>query len=240
MIIYGHRGAKAEAPENTLASFLYAQDKGIRHIELDIRLSQDLELVVFHDKRLDKLTSKTGSVNQFTAAQLATIPITHGKDQPWPLQQCCIPSLAKVFQVTPEIRRFQLEVKPPEASHRDLLGRKLLALIKAYQLFERAIITSSDLSFLASVKQLSPDQPLGYVAASMYPNPIKSANKLNCTHLCLKHSLCKPNLVQKAHQCGLKLSLWTVNDVQQAKDYQRLGINSIITDCISDFLTAFG
>ena len=49
MIVYGHRGARGEAPENTIAGARHAIERGVRHLEIDLRLSADDELVVIHD-----------------------------------------------------------------------------------------------------------------------------------------------------------------------------------------------
>ena len=52
MLIYGHRGARAEAPENTLASFSRALQAGVDRVELDLHLARDGELVVIHEQAM--------------------------------------------------------------------------------------------------------------------------------------------------------------------------------------------
>ena len=73
MKIVGHRGAKGEAPENTLPSFKHAYGQGIRHFELDVRLSSDGELMTIHDKTTDRTTGLSGNVAELTAKQLTSI-----------------------------------------------------------------------------------------------------------------------------------------------------------------------
>ena len=55
-LIYGHRGAKGEAPENTLVSFQQCLEHGVRRCELDLHLSRDGELMVIHDPTLKRTT----------------------------------------------------------------------------------------------------------------------------------------------------------------------------------------
>ena len=52
--LIAHRGASAHAPENTLVAFRHALELGAQEVELDVRLSSDGEIVVFHDDRLDE------------------------------------------------------------------------------------------------------------------------------------------------------------------------------------------
>ena len=56
MIVVGHRGAQGEAPENTVAGVRHAIDRGVRHLEIDLRLSSDGRLVVLHDDKLKRTT----------------------------------------------------------------------------------------------------------------------------------------------------------------------------------------
>ena len=68
-LIYGHRGAKGEAPENTLASFEQCLQHGVRRCELDLHLSRDGELMVIHDPTLKRTTGRRGKVAQHDAAE---------------------------------------------------------------------------------------------------------------------------------------------------------------------------
>jgi glycerophosphoryl diester phosphodiesterase len=61
-LIYGHRGAKGEAPENTLTSFQECLKHGVRRCELDLHLSMDGELMVIHDPTLKRTTDRRGKV----------------------------------------------------------------------------------------------------------------------------------------------------------------------------------
>ena len=87
--IIGHRGASAEAPENTLVAFLLAQAQGADGIEFDVQLSADGCPVVIHDGNLARTTNGRGQVQDFTVAALQKLDAGHG--QP-------IPTLDEVFE----------------------------------------------------------------------------------------------------------------------------------------------
>ena len=108
-LIYGHRGARAEAPENTLPSFRKALEAGVTRVELDLHLSADQQLVVIHDPTLKRTTGLRGKVAQHTAAELSRIDARFGL--PGWKTPCAIPTLAQLLQQCPEIEHYQLEVK---------------------------------------------------------------------------------------------------------------------------------
>ena len=70
MLKIGHRGAKGYEPENTLASFQKAIELQVDGIELDVHLSSDNQLVVIHDKTINRTTNGKGLVNSFTKTEL--------------------------------------------------------------------------------------------------------------------------------------------------------------------------
>lgn len=77
-LIYGHRGAKGEAPENTLKSFQQCLAHGVTRCELDLHLSADNELMVIHDPTLKRTTGKRGKVVEHPAAELVKIDARKG------------------------------------------------------------------------------------------------------------------------------------------------------------------
>ena len=78
--IYAHRGASGYAPENTLRAFALAADMGADGVELDVQISKDGRLVVFHDDELSRLTGFAGSVADYTYAELCRMPVIHAVD----------------------------------------------------------------------------------------------------------------------------------------------------------------
>lgn len=77
-LIYGHRGAKGEAPENTLTSFQECLKHGVRRCELDLHLSMDGELMVIHDPTLKRTADRRGKVVEYSAADLVKMDARKG------------------------------------------------------------------------------------------------------------------------------------------------------------------
>src|SRR5256885_16654645 len=81
-LILGHRGAPAEAPENTLASFRRAAELGADGIELDVQRSADGRLPLIHDARVDRTTDGHGTVGELPWATLAALDAGNGERIP--------------------------------------------------------------------------------------------------------------------------------------------------------------
>ena len=226
-LIYGHRGAKGEAPENTLASFKHCLDQGVKRCELDLHLSRDGQLMVIHDPTLKRTTGLRGKVVEHEAQSL--IQIDARKNGPaWP-QPCPIPTLQALFEQC-DFEHWQLEVK---SASRVRAARTVLAideLATRFNLRERITITSSSREVLKAARELTPHLKLGLVAEYAWLDPLKVAANYQCHLLALNWTLCTPERLLKAHKQGLHVSVWTVNEAALMRRLADFGVDSIITD----------
>ncbi|MDW6064895.1 glycerophosphodiester phosphodiesterase family protein [Streptomyces sp. FXJ1.4098] len=102
-LVYGHRGARADEPENTLRSFRRAHRVGAEGVELDVRVSRDGHLVVIHDATVDRTTDGTGEVAALSLAELRELDAGQGER---------IPTLREALDAFPGL--VQVEIKAPE------------------------------------------------------------------------------------------------------------------------------
>lgn len=228
MIVYGHRGAKGEAPENTLAGFRYAYGNGTRHFELDLVLSRDGQPVVIHDLTIDRTTGKSAKVADCTAADLSLMDARKNTAS-WS-RPTGIPSLIEVMESCPEFAHLQLEVKADTRQRLNILCNRLTELIQKNDLIDRVAITSSDTWFLQETKRRDRHIKTGLVADKRFPNPARLAARLHCDYLCLNWRICSKSLVDAAHQRDIHVSTWTVNRIQDMLELEKKGIDSLITD----------
>ena len=75
MLVIGHRGASGYVTENTLESIQKALDLNVDGIEIDVQRCASGEIVVFHDKKLDRLTNHKGLIEKTNFDELSTILI---------------------------------------------------------------------------------------------------------------------------------------------------------------------
>jgi glycerophosphoryl diester phosphodiesterase len=226
-LIYGHRGARGEAPENTLASFQRCLEQGVTRCELDLHLSRDGELMVIHDPTLKRTTGRHGKVFEHDAADLVKLDAREGSPG-WP-QPCPIPRLAELFEKCP-FEHWQLEVK---STSRVRAARMVLAiqqLVAQNALQDRVIVTSSSREVLRALQRLTPDLARGLVAEHAWLDPIKVADNYGCSMLVLNWTLCSPQRLLRAQRQGLHVSVWTVNEPALMLRLADFGADSLITD----------
>ncbi len=226
-LIYGHRGAKGEAPENTLASFEQCLQHGVRRCELDLHLSRDGELMVIHDPTLKRTTGRRGKVAQHDAEELVKYDARQGG--PGWKTPCPIPRLSELFEKC-DFEHWQLEVK---SASRDRAARTVLAIkamAERYQVKERITVTSSSREVLRALNRLAPEISRGLVAEYNWLDPLKVARQYGCDLLALKWTLCTPERLEKAKKQGLHVSVWTVNEPALMRRLADFGVDSLITD----------
>jgi glycerophosphoryl diester phosphodiesterase len=226
-LIYGHRGAKGETPENTLASFQQCLAHGVKRCELDLYLSSDGELMVIHDPTLKRTTGRDGTVSHYTAEQLSRFDARLGGPG-WAVP-CPIPRLEELFQLC-DFEHWQLEVKSASRVKAASTVLAIRELAVRYNLLDKVTITSSSREVLRAGQRLTPDVTRGFVAEYALLDPLKVAKRYGCKLLAINWTLCSPERVQKAQQQGLHVSAWTVNDPATMLRLVDFGVDSLITD----------
>ena len=237
MLIYGHRGAKGEAPENTLAGFSHAYRHGIRHFEMDVLLSRDGAPMIIHDLSLLRTTGHNRPVATVSAAEMGAMDARHNTSR-WH-HPTGVPTLEDVVAACPDFEHLQLEVKSDDRRRLNPLCNRLVEWIQKENLYRCITLTSSNAWFLKAARRLDRRVSLGYVAERRYPAPIRQALRLDCKYLCCNSHLCQPGLIRKAHNHDLHVSTWTVNQIHHMLVLEHAGADSIITDFPTSALIYF-
>ena len=235
--LYGHRGAKGEAPENTLEGFVHAYQQGIRRFELDVQLTKDGQLVVLHDQSLKRTTGLDVKIKDATFVDISELDARKNTAS-WGTH-CHIPTLKQVVDSCPEVEHWQFEVKTSSKDRLGILCEHLIEYINAHDLKNRCAATSSDIWFLKQLRNKDRSIKIGYVAEYRFPGPLKTAKSLGCEFLCIHYPLSTERLVQDAHNQGIHLSCWTVNSIHEMLNLKEQGVDSIITDYPSSALIYF-
>lgn len=226
-LIYGHRGARGEAPENTLPSFQRCLEHGVTRCELDLHLSADGELMVIHDPTLKRTTGQRGKVAAQDAATLEGLD-ARAAGPAWP-QACPIPRLRTLFEQCP-FEHWQLEVKSASKVRAARTVAAIVALVREFGIASRVTVTSGSRTVLRELQQQAPQLARGLVAEYAWLDPLKVAQRYQCSLLALNWTLCSPERLRRAQQLGLHVSVWTVNEPALMRRLADLGVDSLITD----------
>lgn len=230
MKLIGHRGARGEAPENTLAGFHYLRSLGVRAVELDIQVSADKELVVIHDGFLERSTLAQGQVQEKTVAELWQADALHRSFPDWPGQEG-VPTLRAVMEVLHDFEHIQFEVKARSEDDSRVVAEKFPLLWREFGFGERAFSTSFNPRYLQLLKESAPEIPRGFLFEKDFSgDAIAIAQTLDCRSIGPHQERCTAALIAHAHSTGLLVSTWTVNTVERMQELARDGADSLITD----------
>lgn len=223
MLIYGHRGAAATHPENTLASFRAAIAAGCDGIELDVWTSADKVPVVIHDRLLERTTNGFGNVDETILRHLQLLDAGAGER---------IPTLAQALDLVDEAVHLDIEVKgqPAEDEILQLLGQRSRS---------SWAISSFDWHILRSFKERSPDIDLWVLTETDPDQAIHEAVQLGSTTLAIQHRLYNRQVAEKVAQTGLRVMAWTVNHEDEYRRLHALGVHAVCTDDPARIIESF-
>ncbi len=223
-LVFGHRGAKAYAPMNTLPAFELAARQGAHGVELDVHRSRDGHPVVIHDFTVDATTDGTGPVAALRLADLRTL-----NAGAWFGPQFAgvrVPTLDEVFEAVGRRLLINVEIKA-EGEETDGVEEVVAACIRRHGMAERVVVSSFNVLTLRRFRRLMAEVPVGYLYARAEPAPLEaSAFEAYHPHA----SLVFPELITAATGAGKVINAWTVNDPMQIATLARLGVHGIITD----------
>lgn len=228
--VIAHRGASAYAPENTLAAFELAIDQGADAIELDAKLSADGEVVVIHDRTVNRTTTGSGRVGEMTLKELRALDAGSFFDITYQGEK--IPTLNEVFALVG--KRIPINVELTNyASLTDDLPDKVAALVRRHNLTRQVLFSSFNPLALLRIRRLLPEVPVGMLALPGWKGGWARSWVGRLTGYQSLHpeaSDVTPALVRKAHARGERVLVWTVNEAQEMERLFKLGVDGIFTD----------
>lgn len=242
-LIIGHRGYSAMAPENTLVSFQRALDARADLVELDYQHSQDGVPMVFHDAILDRTTDarrrwkgRRIKISRKTAAEIQTLDAGSWFEAKFAGEK--VPLLSEALEL---IRGSGGSVAVIERKSGD--AKTLVELLREREFIDRVVVISFDWRFLRELRELEQ----GLILGALGP-PARLSNGRKPLHVrrglgsCLK-DLSKTGAriavwnrrvskrdIQSAHRRGLKVWVYTVDEVRLARRLVKNGVNGIITN----------
>lgn len=226
--VLAHRGLALEAPENTLLAFAKALAVGVNHLETDVHESSDGVAIISHDETLERVAHRKVSVNQLTAAELRRVDLGHGQN---------FVSLEEALDAFPDAR-FNIDVKSPG------VVQPTIRAIRAAKAVDRVLVSSfSGSRQRATVKEL-PGVATSVSMGGM--SRVLAASKLGLSGRVTSMlagfdavqiperwkgiQVLTSRLIRHAHDAGVEVHVWTVNDPYDMKRLLDLGVDGIVTD----------
>jgi glycerophosphoryl diester phosphodiesterase len=242
--IIGHRGASAEAPENTLPAFLLAIEQGVDAIELDVHVTADDIPVVMHDPTVMRTTSGEGAIATMSLRRLREVDAgarftpDGGATYPYRDTGVRVPTVEEVLTAIPADMPMLIEVK---AIHAQWALRRVLERFKAAP---RCIVAAFEAGSLNAF--LEPPFTCGASRRDLLQLMARTAAGLKPGRVPYR-AICPPNeyynvpvpiglIVRGARHLKAPVHVWTVDDPREARRLWGQGVNGIISNAPSRIL----
>lgn len=243
-MLFAHRGGSGLAPENTLAAFDRAAALGVDGLELDVRLTRDGAVVVHHDPSLDRTTNVQGLVESRTADELARVDagyrftrVSPGGEQSYPFrgQDIGVPTLETVLRRYRD-HRIIIELKLNEPA----LAFAVLDVVRKTDADERVCLGAVGRRVLRAARARAP-----HIATSAAREEVRWAlyrswvrwpvtrvayHGYQVPELAGATRVVSPRFIAVAHDAGLSVQVWTVDDPADARRLVDWGADALISD----------
>jgi glycerophosphoryl diester phosphodiesterase len=235
-----HRGASGECPENTLAAFRRAIEQSAGMIECDLQLTADGHVVICHDWTVDRTTDARGNlrVSDLTLEQLRVLDAGSWRGERFSGER--IPTLEELLDLALPRTQLNLELKcrdGADAAHR--LAMAVLAAVSQRDGLDDVVFSSFDADALEAVRDVSPYAQIG-ILWSVPPFDLawEIARDLGAISLHPAAESVTPEVVEAAHEHGLAVYVWTVNDLDHMVALANLGVDGMFSDVPGRMLEA--
>ncbi|WZL82355.1 glycerophosphodiester phosphodiesterase family protein [Vallitaleaceae bacterium 9-2] len=215
MILIAHRGASGYCLENTMASFEKALEMGATMIELDVQLTADEKIVVYHDFELGRIVKGEGFIKDQLSEDLVKLDI---------------PLLEDVLDLVPSDVVINVEIKRLGIDRRDV-AQKVYTMVEEKGRLESITFSAFDHQILLDLQSLGAKR-LGLLLDSGMVRPwdYMQSIGLHCISINQSKAFIHPQFVEQAHAHGYQVFSYTVNEPQVAKAFETFGVDGIFTN----------
>lgn len=219
MLIFGHRGAAGTAPENTLRAIREGLGAGADWIEIDVQ-AVDGALIVFHDDTLERTTNGSGPLHGLSLSALRALDAGDGER---------IPLLSEVLELIAGQAGLNIEIKEPG------ICAAVFALVHAYRLAQPAwqghlLYSSFDAAETEKLARERGDAMLGLLFTESPVAALLRAQRLAADSIHIALEDLSAGFVTAAHDAGLRVLVYTVNDERDLRRCEWLGVDGVFTD----------
>ena len=235
-LIIAHRGDVENAPENTLTAFQSAYERGADGIELDVRLTSDGQVVVFHDRSLGRTCAGRGLVTNTTLEEMRSLdvggwfsPEFHGTQAP---------TLDEVFELLPRNYLVNVEMKAVIDGMR-LIAHRVAEVVRRHQRRSSTLVASFNPISLWELRKIDPSILRGYIWSRRHPPPIRSrcfSRLVRAQWYDPANDSYNPRLMRKMRHRGVRTLAWDLDFGRDLGRMAKAGLDATVTDGLSAML----
>lgn len=220
LLVGGHRGHLSQVRENTIPNFEEVCGRGIAHIEIDVQLTGDDQVVIYHDLNLAERSPLTGRIYDYTLAQLQAAFEINTVDE-------------VLAWARPREQLIAIEIKTQHLFMQQQvqrLGERLVELLEKHDFQDYSFVFSTDYSVLKRIKTADPRVNLGLIVPFVPADPVKLMQEMDAIiYLCYFEGMSE-DIVQALHSAGYYADGSVVNDRERLELALKLGVDLIESD----------
>jgi len=221
-MVIAHRGASADAPENTLAAMELAINDGADWVELDVQETRDGEVVVIHDSDLKKIGGSGLKVFKSSLAELQSVDIGSWKDPSFSDQR--VATLQQVLALCKDRINIVIELKYYGKEER--LEERVVKLVEDAGMQDQIVVMSLSYPGIQKMKSLRPEWSVGLLASVA----VGDITRLEADFFAINATFANRAFIRHVHKQNRKVMVWTVNDPISMSAMMSKGVDGIITD----------
>jgi glycerophosphoryl diester phosphodiesterase len=225
-LVIAHRGASADAPENTIAAFELALDQGADGIELGVHLSQDEHPIVIHDFTLERTTDGAGPVSAHTVRELKRLDAGGWRDRRFRGQR--VQTLQEVLERFRDRTRFWVELRGGAALY-PAIEERVVSTLEIYDVLDRVLVQSFDRDAITRIRGLNRDVRVGALVSQTPLDPAIFAPG-GADAICVGAHVLTDEVLAAIRGADRECYVWTVNEPAQMDRLVRGNVSGIITD----------
>jgi glycerophosphoryl diester phosphodiesterase len=229
--VIGHRGCAGHAPENTLPAIAKALELGASEVEIDIQLSRDGELILFHDSKLGKKTALRGRVADHPAALLLTTDIGSWFDAEHPKARrryagTTLTTLPEVFRRFGRKLHYHIELKSAEPE----LARRIIELVRDHGLSDRVTLTSFFFDQVVRAHAIDSELPTTWLLDDASDETLARAAAAKFTGVAIDAAAISAERVARARALGLDARAWGIKSPELMERALEAGASGMTID----------
>ena len=227
--IVAHRGLSYLETENTIPAFIAAANRSYHAIETDVHVTSDGKIIVIHDSSTARVAAgRDVSVEENTFSLLRTVELADKEGRVGRID-LRMPSLAEYIDICRRYDKLSvLELKnhmPPSAI------KTIVDEIRLQGMLDRVIFISFDLDNLKKLRELLPEQRLMYLTGDYTPQILDDLKKYRLD-LDVYHGVVTADMVNELHSLGIRIGVWTCDDLSRADELIGMEIDYLTTNCL--------
>lgn len=226
-LVFGHRGASHNAPENTMAAFETAVTSGADGVELDVHLTADGVPVVMHNAKVDATTDGVGWIRELTVSEVMALDAGSHFSEVFAGER--VPLLKDVLDAFGDRLLINIELKP-QLDRTEAMVKAVADLIRERSLERRVWVSSFEPYALHCMRRVAPEVPCGLLYGPLNLASLLLAPMTPIDAFHPHFTLVAPWFVRWAHALNKRVATWTLDDPERARQMAAWGVDILITN----------